>query len=74
MLNAGMSEELVMSELERNFKMLDALNEQNRAEIEAGNLTPLEYNREAIEKAVHDTAEKQKQQEEEEIKSNNCQS
>lgn len=71
LLNAGMSEKIVMSELERNYKMLDALNEQNRVEIEAGHLNPLAYDREGIEKAVHETAE-QKRQQEEEIKSNNC--
>ena len=54
MLRAGMSEGLVMSELERNYAMIDALNAQNSAKIQSGDLDLLEYDRAAIVKLVHD--------------------
>lgn len=64
MIKGGMSESLVMSELERNYKMIGALNEQNRAKIERGELALLEYDREAIEQVVHDFAEQQRLEDE----------
>lgn len=53
-----------MSELERNYKMIGALNEQNRAKIERGELALLEYGREAIEQVVHAFAEQQRLEDE----------
>lgn len=64
LIKGGMSESIVMSELERNYKMIDALNEQNRAKIERGELALLEYDREAIEQVVHDFAEQQRLEDE----------
>ena len=55
-----MSESLVMSELEKNYKMLDALNLKNRDKIQSGQLDLLEYDRAAIESVVHDYAEQQR--------------
>lgn len=73
LLAAGMSEQLVMSELERNYKMLDALNAQNKADIDAGNLAPIEYDREEIEKVVHEKAKQQQEQQEDGgMQSSNC--
>lgn len=71
LIKGGMSESLVMSELERNYKMIGALNEQNRAKIERGELALLEYDREAIEQVVHDFAEQQRLQDER-IRSKSC--
>lgn len=69
LLQVGMSENLVMSELERNFDMIDAINKQK-----PDNLPALEYDREEIEKAVHEKAEQQRQQEQEDegILSSSC--
>ena len=53
LIRGGMSESLVMSELERSYKMIDALNEQNRVKILSGELAELKYDREAIESVVH---------------------
>ena len=55
-----MSEEVVLSELERNYKMLDALNEQNREKILKGDLVKIEYDRETIEQAVREQVEEEK--------------
>ena len=60
-----------MSELEKNYKMLDALNLKNRDKIQSGQLDLLEYDRAAIESVVHDYAEQQ-QLEKERIKQSNC--
>lgn len=68
---AGMSEKLVLSELERNYKMIDHLNKENKKNIDSGTLEKLKYNRKKIEKAVHETA-KQKQLEDESIQSTSC--
>ena len=56
LIRGGMSESLVMSELERSYKMIDALNEQNRVKILSGELAELKYDREAIESVVHGAA------------------
>jgi len=71
LIRGGMSESLVMSELEKNYKMLDALNLKNRDKIQSGQLDLLEYDRAAIESVVHDYAEQQ-QLEKERIKQSNC--
>jgi len=71
LIRAGMSEGLVMSELERNYNMIDALNAQNSARIQNGELDLLEYDRAAIESVVHDYAEQQRL-ERERIKQLNC--
>lgn len=57
LLNAGLSEKLVMSELERNYKMLDLLNKNNATKIQSGELELLDYDRKAIEDIVHEHAE-----------------
>ena len=44
--------------------MIGALNEQNRAKIERGELALLEYGREAIEQVVHAFAEQQRLEDE----------
>jgi len=49
LINGGISESLVMSELERNYKMIDHLNTKNAAKIQSGELALLEYDRAAIE-------------------------
>lgn len=69
LIKAGMSESVVRTELERNYNMIDALNEQNRAKILSGELDELKYDRVGIEKVLHETAEKQK---DEAMKSNKC--
>lgn len=46
---AGLSKELVLSELERNYKYLDSLNELKKTEIDSGKLKPIEYDRKKIE-------------------------
>ena len=71
LIRAGMSEGLVMSELERNYRMIDALNRQSSEKIQSGELKLLEYDRAAIERVVHDYAEQQKI-ERERIKQQNC--
>ena len=71
LIRARMSEGLVMSELERNYNMIDALNAQNSARIQNGELDLLEYDRAAIESVVHDYAEQQRL-ERERIKQLNC--
>jgi len=43
LLRAGLSEDLVMSELQRNYNMIDALNAQKSAQIQSGELDLLEY-------------------------------
>ena len=60
LVKSGMSEEVVLSELERNYKMLDALNEQNREKILKGDLVKIEYDRETIEQAVREQVEEEK--------------
>ena len=60
-----------MSELERNYRMIDALNRQSSEKIQSGELKLLEYDRAAIERVVHDYAEQQKI-ERERIKQQNC--
>ena len=60
LLRAGLSEDLVMSELQRNYNMIDALNAQKSAQIQSGELDLLEYDRAAIESIVHDYAEQQR--------------
>lgn len=66
-----MSESVAMSELKRNYKMIDALNAQNKAKIESGELKLLVYDRDAIEKAVRDYAEQQREQKDA-LKSESC--
>jgi len=70
-ITSGMSEGLVMSKLERNYKMIDYLNAKNNERIQNGELDLLEYDRAAIESVVHDYAEQQRL-ENERIKQNNC--
>jgi len=66
-----MSEGLVMSELERNYRMIDALNSLRSTQIQNGELDLLEYDRVAIESVVHDFAEQQRLENERMIQ-NNC--
>ena len=51
---AGLSKELVLSELERNYKYLDSLNELKKTEIDSGKLKPIEYDRKKIESQLDD--------------------
>ena len=71
MIRGGMSEGLVMSELERNYRMIDALNSLRSTQIQNGELDLLEYDRVAIESVVHDFAEQQRLENERMIQ-NNC--
>ena len=71
LIASGMSESVAMSELKRNYKMIDALNAQNKAKIESGELKLLVYDRDAIEKAVRDYAEQQREQKDA-LKSESC--
>lgn len=69
LLNAGLSEKLVMSELERNYKMLDLLNKNNATKIQSGELELLDYDRKVIGDIVHEYAE---ELEKERMKQLNC--
>ena len=71
LIRGGMSEGLVMSELERNYRMIDALNSLRSTQIQNGELDLLEYDRVAIESVVHDFAEQQRLENERMIQ-NNC--
>lgn len=71
LINAGMTEGLLMSELERNYRMIDALDRNNSERIQNGVLELLEYDRAAIESVVHDYAEQQRL-ERERMQQHNC--
>jgi len=47
-LNAGVSKDVVMQDLENNYKMVDKLNQKSAVKIEKGDLEKLTYSREDI--------------------------
>ena len=51
-LNAGISKDVVMQDLENNYKMIDRLNKDNIAKIESGELDELVYSREEIKNSL----------------------
>ena len=69
---AGLSKELVLSELERNYKYLDSLNELKKTEIDSGKLKPIEYDRKKIESELDEFMNKP--HDDESIKSKSCKS
>ena len=62
-LNAGISKEVVMQDLENNYKMIDKLNQISADKIEAGDLPELTYSRDNIENSLKNN---------EQIKQKNC--
>lgn len=69
---AGLSEDLVLSELKRNYHMLDTLNDLNAKDIASGKLKPIEYDRKKIEEALHEFVSQP--HEDESINSKSCKS
>jgi RHS repeat-associated protein len=69
---AGLSKELILSELKRNYKYLDSLNELKKTEIDSGKLKPIEYDRKKIESELDEFMNKP--HDDESIKSKSCKS
>lgn len=57
-LNAGISKEVVMQDLENNYKMIDKLNQISADKIEAGDLPELTYSRDNIENSLKNNENK----------------
>ena len=51
-LNAGISKDVVMQDLENNYKMIDKLNENNADKIRNGELDELVYSKDDIENSL----------------------
>lgn len=51
-MNAGISKDVVMQDLENNYKMTDKLNENNADKIRNGELDELVYSKDDIENSL----------------------
>lgn len=51
-MNAGISKDVVMQDLENNYKMIDKLNENNADKIRNGELDELVYSKDDIENSL----------------------